>query len=201
MVLPLKSPLPYTAYLLAGGQSRRFGTDKARALWQGQAFVVYQWYLLSRCFQRVEIIARTAQAYVDLGLPKALVDRYADCGPLGGLHRALEHQGGQPAALDWVFLASCDTFGVTQGQISALAQAIEHNPLARAAVWTFEQRPEPLWGFYHRDLYADVEAALQQQNYALQALLKRHPVHFLTLQSPWIQLNRPEDLRKALQNG
>lgn len=193
--------MPYTAYLLAGGQSRRFGTDKARALWQGQAFVLYQWRLLSACFQRVEVIARTPQAYTDLDLPQALVDHYTDCGPLGGLHRALGHQRAQPSALDWVFLASCDTFGVTQEQIAALAQAVAQNPSARAVLWTFEQWPEPLWGFYHGELYADVAHALQRQDYALQALLKRHAVHFLTLQKPWIQVNRREDLTKVLRNG
>ncbi len=196
MVLPLKPLLPYTAYLLAGGQSRRFGTDKARALWQGQPFVVYQWHLLSKCFQRVELIARTTQAYTDLGLPLALVDRYPDCGPLGGLHRALVHQQAQNLSADWVFLASCDTFGVTPAHIRGLAQVAEQHPQARAVVWAASQL-EPLWAFYHGDLYGDVDAALQRQDYALQSLLKKHPVQVLTLQKPWIQVNRREDLEKV----
>lgn len=196
MVLSLKPLLPYTAYLLAGGQSRRFGTDKARALWQGQPFVVYQWRLLSGCFQRVELIARTAQAYTDLGLPLALVDRYPDCGPLGGLHRALVHQQEQDNSQNWLFLASCDTFGVMPAHISRLAQVAAQNPQARAVVWA-ATHPEPLWAFYHGDLSADVETAVQRQDYALQSLLKRHPIQVLTLQKPWIQVNRREDLEKV----
>lgn len=197
MALPLSHPLPFSAYLLAGGKSRRFGCDKARALWKGRPFLVYQQALLQRCFDEVQVIARSSQAYQDLGIAQALVDIYPDCGPLGGLHRALQDQQERGLTAEWVFLASCDTFGVSVAQIHTLAEQLQRDAQAQAVIWETAHGPEPLWGFYHRQVLAQVEQALQQGDYALQSLLRTLPVQRLGLSVPWIQVNCPEDLRKV----
>ena len=55
-------------YILAGGRSRRFGRDKARATTGGAALVVRLAELLTPVAQSITVIAGRPGAYDDLGL-------------------------------------------------------------------------------------------------------------------------------------
>ena len=98
--------LPVTAVVLAGGRSRRMGTDKALLSVGGELLVTRVVRTLAAVCTQVIIVASDTQALVDIDLPdtvRVIADDVAFQGPLRGLATAL-------AAADtpWVFAAGVD---------------------------------------------------------------------------------------------
>lgn len=88
--------------VLAGGQSRRFGSDKALAVWQGKPLIEHAIDALRPVVDDLIIIGRGYGAQV------ALPDRPAPgMGPLGGLNAALHHAATH--GFDAVLSVGCDT--------------------------------------------------------------------------------------------
>lgn len=72
--------------VLAGGRSRRFGSDKAAALLQGTALIEHVLARLAPQVDAILVCGRTLPGY------PGIADRpAADLGPLGGLAAALRH--------------------------------------------------------------------------------------------------------------
>ncbi|GHD00377.1 molybdenum cofactor guanylyltransferase [Novosphingobium pokkalii] len=102
--------------VLAGGQSTRFGSDKALAELAGQT-------LLSRA---VQTLARQCEAVVVVGRNDAAVpclpDRpRAGMGPLGGIAAALHHAAGH--GFDAVLTTAVDSFGFDADLVAQLSPA------------------------------------------------------------------------------
>lgn len=91
------------AAILAGGQSRRFGSDKALAVWEGQPLIVHAAAVLARHSDEVIVCGRS---HSPLTLTH-LRDRPAPgLGPLGGLCAALHYAA--EAGHDAVLSLGCD---------------------------------------------------------------------------------------------
>jgi molybdopterin-guanine dinucleotide biosynthesis protein A len=87
--------------VLAGGGSRRFGSDKAMALLHGKPLLAHAAEALGRHAQAVVLCGRTIAGFM------CLADRpAADLGPLGGLNAALHHAAGHGFA--GVLCTGCD---------------------------------------------------------------------------------------------
>ena len=87
--------------VLAGGRSRRFGSDKAMALLNGKPLLVHAAEALARHAQAVLLCGRTMEGFI------CLADRPApDMGPLGGLNAALHHAAAHGFA--GVLCTGCD---------------------------------------------------------------------------------------------
>ena len=88
--------------LLAGGQSRRFGSDKAFAVWRDRTLIDHSYATLKTVTNDIVICGREART------AQGIVDRpAAGYGPLGGLNAAL-HWGAQHG-YDRVITIGCDT--------------------------------------------------------------------------------------------
>lgn len=83
--------------VLAGGRSRRFGSDKAVALLHGVALIDRVIQALTAHVSEVVVVGRAP------GIP----DLYADIGPLGGLASALLYAASE--GYDAVLTVPCDT--------------------------------------------------------------------------------------------
>ena len=91
--------------IIAGGQARRFGVDKAAALLHGQALIDHIAFALRPQVDMLVVVGR------DWPGIDALTDCPAGaCGPLAGLNAALHHA--QRLGLDGVLSAGCDTLPV-----------------------------------------------------------------------------------------
>jgi molybdopterin-guanine dinucleotide biosynthesis protein A len=87
--------------VLAGGGSRRFGSDKAMALLHGKPLLVHAAEALARHTRAVVLCGRTMVGF------SCLADRPApDLGPLGGLNAALHHAAAHGFA--GVLCTGCD---------------------------------------------------------------------------------------------
>ncbi|MEM6315264.1 MAG: molybdenum cofactor guanylyltransferase [Planctomycetota bacterium] len=91
------------AYILAGGRSRRFGSDKALAERDGRPMLRRVADQAMNAGLAVTVVAETAGKYVELDLPTIADDR-PHLGPLGGLATALADADGEAE----IVLLACD---------------------------------------------------------------------------------------------
>jgi molybdopterin-guanine dinucleotide biosynthesis protein A len=165
-------------YLLAGGRSSRFGSDKARALVGGVPLIVAVARSLGEP-ARISVVAREPGSYGDLGL-RTIADAKPDLGPLGGLEAALADRG-----QGWLVLAACDTLGLRAEWLDLLFAA---RGAHRAAAFR-GQHWEPMPALYHTALEASVRVRLGAEARArsLHALLDEHAAA-LPLPAGWSRL-------------
>jgi molybdopterin-guanine dinucleotide biosynthesis protein A len=97
-------------YVLAGGESRRFGKDKAMAEIGGKPMLMRMCELVAAgatvAADEVKIVGATDK-YGGFGAP-CIVDRWPGEGPLGGIITALANTAAQSTACEWNLILSCD---------------------------------------------------------------------------------------------
>lgn len=136
------------AYILVGGRSTRFGSDKALAVFDGMTLAERAYMRMSDAFgkENVYFVARDEESFaaeaVRLDAP-FVADVIEDRGPVGGLYTALTH-----ASTDWIFLFACDLTDVTWSYISALKGKIS-DPYGAVIPEQPDGRPQPLCAFYN----------------------------------------------------
>ena len=180
------------AYLLAGGQSARFGSDKARAAWGGSTLLQSNAELLREAGAEVTVVARDDGAYADLGL-RTIADIAPGKGPLAGIHAALTDAGGAP----WVLVLACDLAGV---QASWLRELWDARQTDCEAIVLGSIREQPLLGLYAQPLRPSIEAALAENRLGVIRFLAGRSVLALPLPSDWPalrNLNSESEWRQA----
>jgi molybdopterin-guanine dinucleotide biosynthesis protein A len=88
--------------ILAGGRSRRMGTDKALLLMNGQRLIDRVAEVMRGIFQEVIIIGNDPGAYADLNLPR-VPDLRPGAGSLGGIYTGLS-----VSRFSRAFFVACD---------------------------------------------------------------------------------------------
>jgi molybdopterin-guanine dinucleotide biosynthesis protein A len=178
------SPVP--VYILAGGQSRRFGSDKARAPHDGVPLIVSVARLLEPVSSRITVVAAREGAYDDLGL-RTIGDIVPQKGPLGGLLSAITDCGED----EWLFLAACDWVGIRADWVRRL---LEHRtPEARAVVYKSEHY-EPLFALYHTSIRETVAGLIEANRLETRDIFKETATMAMPPPEGWsdaVNLNRP----------
>lgn len=179
-----------TAFVLAGGQSKRFQSDKSMQEWQGQPLLDHIIEQLQPLFENIIVVGKAE-----------LPDIHADCGPLGGIHTGLHH-----TQTEWNFFIACDMPFIN---INIIEQLIEHrNSDVFAVVPEVEGWTVPTFALYHRSAMDSIEQQLQQKKRSPQSWLKTIPTQKISegvlrqidpdLQS-FININTLEDRERALR--
>lgn len=163
-------------YILAGGQSRRFGSDKARAVLDGQPLLVRIVQSVQPMATQIRVVAAQADAYADLGLP-TIADLHPGCGPIAGLEAALADCD-QP----WLALLSCDLLHIHPHWLERLAA---HRTESAAAVAYRHRHWEPLLALYHQRAQPVVWDRLAAGQLRMQALLDELEAIAVDLPSDW----------------
>lgn len=175
-------------YLLAGGRSRRYGADKARALVRGQPLLAQVARQLGEIASTIRVVARSPGSYDDLGFT-TIADSIPGKGPMGGLFTAL--QDAAPAR--WVFLAACDQVGFRVAWARELLHARDDE--VRAVVYRSD-RFHPLFAVYHLDLMEELRKRIRRGDLKMQHLCEEVPARILPVPAGWeelVNLNRPAD--------
>lgn len=175
-------------YILAGGRSRRYGSDKARALIGGEALLVRVARQLREIASGITVVVGSCGDYADLGL-RTVVDIVPGKGPMGGLLTALEDVS--PGT--WLFLAACDQLGIRAAWARALLDARSDDV---PAVVYRSDRFHPLFGLYHATLVNEVRRRIQRGDLKMQHLLEEISARVLSVPEGWeelVNLNRPSD--------
>ena len=176
--IPGREALP--VYILAGGRSRRFGSDKARAVVDDQPLLVRVASELEEIASTIRVVARSPGSYDDLGLA-TIADSIPGKGPMGGLLTALEDAAPAP----WIFLAACDQVGVRIAWARRLLNARREN--IRAVVYRSD-RFHPLFAVYHVELMEELRRRIGRGNLKMQHLFEEVPARVLPVPEGWEEL-------------
>ena len=151
-----------TAVILAGGQSRRMGTDKMKLTVAGEPLLLRNLRRFQGAFPRVLVSTASPARYPELGDIR-VYDRYPGAGPLSGLHAALT------AAGEDVFLVGGDMPYAGPEQAEKLISLCGD---CEACVLTDgEGRWEPLFGYYRYSVLPKAEALLESGKNRMAGLL------------------------------
>ena len=188
------------AVIMAGGDSRRMGSDKASLVLGEQTLLQRVAEVTQTVFPQVVVSVRTQRA--DVALPQ-VCDAYSDAGPLAGLCAGLEYaaKNGQT----WIFAVATDMPFVRPALIEQLAT---YRAGVDAVVPLIDGHPQPLAAFYSIDALPAVRAlATGEGKRSLRAALERlqvayvHAADLITADpglDSFIDLDTPEDLAKAI---
>jgi molybdopterin-guanine dinucleotide biosynthesis protein A len=162
--------------ILAGGQARRFGSDKAHALYQGERLIDRVAHALGSQCDTVVVCGRDEPGFACIpDLPEA------GLGPLGGLNAALHHAGEQ--GFSHVLSAGCDVPNLPVGIAKSLAGE-------GAAI----VRSQPVVGLWPVGLASELEAFLEGGGRALYGFAERIGSRQVAFDPPLMNVNSPSDL-------
>ncbi|WP_225007146.1 molybdenum cofactor guanylyltransferase [Novosphingobium percolationis] len=165
--------------ILAGGQSRRFGRDKALAELGGQT-------LLARA---VDALAPLCDAVVVVGRSVAPAPTLPDwpgpgMGPLGGIAAALHHA--TDAGYDAVLTCAVDSVGVGEGLLADLSPAPAYSA------------DQPVIGLWPASATAILDALLEGDGRrSMRVFAEAIGARAVTLSCPPANINTLEDLAAA----
>ncbi|HPC42061.1 MAG TPA: formate dehydrogenase accessory protein FdhE [Spirochaetota bacterium] len=157
-----------SAFIIAGGQSRRFGDDKSLFMFRGRPLIEYVVDAIQPAIDRIAIIGDNSGKFAYLGLP-AHDDIISGIGPLGGLYTALEI-----AETEKIFVFACDMPGLNTGLIRYMsALEIGNND---AIVPLIDGFYEPLHAVYSKKCIDRVEKRISEGIRQIVSLIKEFTI-------------------------
>jgi molybdopterin-guanine dinucleotide biosynthesis protein A len=146
--------LPVRGYILVGGKSSRFGSDKALLDVDGEPLALRIAAQMRPAVESVTLVGNPVK-YGKLGLP-VISDAVADFGPLGGLLAALED-----SADEWNLVTACDMPLVTTDLFRFLVEQTATCSDDGVLPYDREGQPEPLCAAYRSSAAAKVRRAVE----------------------------------------
>lgn len=202
----------FTVAILAGGQSRRMGRDKAQITVDGLPLLERTARTALAACPSVVVVGRALPEDWPLPGVAFLEDEAPDQGPLGGLATALrdlgaaEERGDPTGRPDAVLLLACDLPALTEEALPWLMQtAQERQPLGAGLITVNNGRREPLFSVYTPHCLPRIETNLAAGRRSLQALIDAGDFKFAgitpTLAPSLLNVNTPEELARWNQTG
>jgi molybdenum cofactor guanylyltransferase len=192
--------LPFTdvaGVILAGGRSRRMGSNKALLPFGGRPLIAHALEILRPLFAEVLIVANEPLPYAALGVP-VLADRVPDKGPLGGICTALASSR-HPRA----FCLACDMPLASPAIIARLCRLA---PDCDVVVPHSDKGYEPLHAVYRASCLPQLERMLSEDRLRVDELFRAVRVcrveveEFRSLDpdlASFLNVNTPEELATA----
>lgn len=179
--------------VLAGGKSRRMGTDKALLMHDGRSQLSCAVSLLVRHLPRVFVSARSDQAReAERSKFARIIDRYTGIGPTAGILSALEYN----PEVSW-FVLACDLPNLDDATIAALidAHSVEHPFTAYKS--SSDGLPEPLCAIYSPSAHAVIAKFVADGLVCPRKMLMRSNTLLLEQMNPdaLANMNTPADLQ------
>jgi len=157
--------MKFSAVVLAGGRSARMGKDKAFLLFRGRPLIQHSLDRVRAAGAgEVLISGRVDQDFSGLGCP-VLLDVKPDCGPLGGLERALE-----VARYPMVLVVAVDLPRMTPNCLRWLAARCTERLGVVPEVHGFL---EPLASFYPKLAHALVSRRLREARFSARSFAEQ----------------------------
>lgn len=185
-------PEPVFGLVLAGGRSRRMGSDKAALVTNGETQLGRAVALLGRHLEQVFVSTSAAQADdpVRREFPR-IIDRYEDLGPVAGILSAM-HEHPSHA---WLVLA-CDLPNIDDETISYLLASASNEHPATAFRSVNDDLPEPLCALYRPAARAIIDGFVDDGIKCPRKMLINSPTCLLTQPVPGAlhNINTPDDL-------
>ena len=188
----MTAPEPVWGLVLAGGKSRRMGSDKALLKQDGETQLSRAVNLLRKQVDRVFVSTRADQADdAERGKFEQVVDRYDDMGPVAGILSAMDAN----SEVSWLVLA-CDLPNIDDATIAYLLQQYSADHPVTAYESVHDGLPEPLCAIYRPEFRAVIDDFVKQGIVCPRKMLINSDSNLLAQPNPGAlhNINSPEDL-------
>jgi molybdopterin-guanine dinucleotide biosynthesis protein A len=174
-----------SAYILIGGQSQRFGSQKWKVKIDGKPVLDHLWEKCSDFGSRW-VVGKDQPIELDKPF---IADKLILRAPFNGLYTALHH-----TQSEWNLILSCDLPLLTTTVIEQLWRNKHNN--SYGVIPKTRKGLEPLAGFYNRRLISLLNSALENEDYNLQTLIENENFTIVTMDSDkdaFFNMNTPDD--------
>jgi molybdopterin-guanine dinucleotide biosynthesis protein A len=182
--------------VLAGGESRRMGHDKALLNRDGQSQLEYAYSLLQGVVDQCFVSTRAEQKNdAERGRFPQIVDRHTDIGPVAGILSALETH----SDVDWLIVA-CDLPNLDRRTLEYLiANRSDEKPFT-AFRSSHDDLPEPLCAIYRAGSDAVVRGFVEDGMICPRKILIRSDTRLLEQPNPAAldNINTPDELEESI---
>ncbi len=187
-----------TGIILAGGENRRMGTDKAFLEVAGRPLVERVINVLKGLFERVIVVTNTPQAYTRYAV-SVVTDAIDKRGPLTGIYSGL-----LASKDDYNFVAACDMPFLNSGLIGHMAMEAEGYDVV---VPEIHGNVEPLHAVYHQRLLPLIESQIRRDTRQIRKIFDGVKVRRITDEEidrfdperrSFINLNTPKEYEEAV---
>ena len=144
--------------ILAGGKSRRMGTNKAMLGLGQNTMLELVVKGMRQVAEEIIIVSSDPDPYLHLGLP-VVQDILGGCGPLGGLHSGLHH-----AKNNFSFVAGCD---MPFFSAPLARHMVSQSPGYDVVVPRQGEYLEPLFAIYGKGCLPFIEAKLNEGRFKI----------------------------------
>jgi len=150
-----------TAIILAGGESKRMGQDKASVMLAGKSLLTRAVENLEPLFERTIISVR--EPIKDVALPQ-LCDVGEDRGPMMGICRALDE-----VETNWVFVMAVDMPFVSADLVKGLASKRGNH---QVVVPMLDGHVQPLFAYYAKGCLPVMQQQISDNERSLRRLIE-----------------------------
>ncbi len=197
------------AIVLAGGQSKRMGRDKALIVIEGVPLLQRVCDVALQCTPIVYVMTFRPEQYRAIVPPTChLIQEYGlpgettPHGPLIGFAQALETLR-PDAKTEWVLLLACDLPCLSGERLQQWANALEPIGDAIALLPRSTKGWEPLCGLYRTSCLASLQTAIERGDRSFQSWLAGERVKELPIDDHQMlfNCNTPQDLEQVRREG
>ena len=180
--------------ILAGGDSRRFGKNKAFIKYNNTTLIELAVKNALKITNNVYIVAKNIKLYENLNC-SLLKDTHSKKTPLSGILTIL------PLAKEWLFLTACDVPFLKPELFNLLWSQKE---CGKITIFQYQNMLHPFLALYPKNTYKHFKKAYNNGEKKLQWIIKKMPniiikqeeiIHADPLFSSFININDEKDLR------
>ncbi len=176
-----------SAFILAGGQSKRFGYDKLLAQIGDTSLLDNTIAILSKLFENLIIVAKNKNKFLDYQIP-VLLDDPAAKGPMSGIITALKH-----SLTDHCFISASDFWDVKPDIIYQLYNRYDNEDFLGFKI---NGRRQPLFGIYKKSCLEIFLREADKGNYKMIDVLESVTSRYQQIRlENWKNINYPGDLK------
>ena len=178
-------------YVLAGGNSSRFGSNRALQLIDDKPLILHVSEAVSKLATAVTIVSGVHN-YQSLGLT-VIPDRVSGRGPLGGIISALEH-----SSYEWNLIVACDMPLLAAAPLESLVKKALNSSAEVITPRTPDGLLQPLCAMYSKSALEGLLTALLNGTRKLSVAFQNIRWELLEVDDdlPYLNINHPDDLDK-----
>lgn len=182
--------------VLAGGESRRMGRDKALLHRGAQTQLAYIVDLVGQYVDKVFVSARADQRDdPERSQYNLIIDRYTNLGPVAGILTALREY----PEVDWLVVA-CDLPNVDSETLETLLAHRDGGQYFTAYTSSYDDLPEPLCAIYHCGSADTIQSFVDGGINCPRKILIRSETHLLEQGDARSldNINTPDDMKNSV---
>jgi len=158
----LKIESIFSAVVLAGGKSSRFGSDKMVYKINGVLLIMHPLSVIKNIFSKI-YISSNSERYLEFGYP-IIKDIYSECGPLGAIYSTLKN-----IETDYLFVIAGDMPSITEDLCEPLLD--EEFLKYDLVLYKTPDGVEPLFGWYSKNLVDLMKNSLEKGDYSMKKFI------------------------------